>query len=194
MEAMYADTVSESLRALQRLKEGNERFINDVRINRDLLGEMEQTKSGQNPYAVVISCMDSRTSPELIFDQGLGDIFSIRIAGNVITPEILGSAEYACRVVGTKLIVVLGHKGCGAIQGAVDNVKLGHLPKITDRIRFHVHKKSTIDEVTMDNVRAGMLSLRNESEVLGEMVEGNDLIIAGGIYDISNGKVSFIDA
>jgi len=182
-----------SLEALERLKQGNQRFVNNLRINRNLLQEVEQTKQGQEPFAVIISCMDSRTSPELIFDQGLGDIFSIRIAGNVITPEIIGSAEYACKVVGAKLVLVLGHLGCGAIKGAVDNVKLGHLSSVTDKIRFSIKKNSTLEDVTYANVTTGIHSLFKESPILQELVDKNELLISGGIYDISNGKVSFIN-
>lgn len=193
METVQLAEMSPSLNALSRLKEGNQRFVNNLRINRNLLQEVEATKGGQEPDAVIISCMDSRTSPELIFDQGLGDIFSIRIAGNVITPEVIGSAEYACKVVGTKLIIVLGHLGCGAIKGAVDNVKLGHLPTITDRIRFSIRKNQSLDEITTENVKSGMARLFTESDVLRRLTQENNLLITGGVYDISTGKVTFID-
>lgn len=193
METVQLAEISPSLDALSRLKEGNQRFVNNLRINRNLLQEVEATKSGQEPDAVIISCMDSRTSPELIFDQGLGDIFSIRIAGNVITPEIIGSAEYACKVVGARLIIVLGHLGCGAIKGAVDNVKLGYLPTVTDRIRFSVKKNLSLDEITSENVKSGMVRLFTESDVLRRLTQENKLLITGGVYDISTGKVSFID-
>lgn len=184
---------SERDSALEKLREGNERFVNNVRINRNFLQEVEQTKEGQSPFAVIISCMDSRTSPELIFDQGLGDIFSIRIAGNVITPEIIGSCEYACQVVGAKLILVLGHLGCGAIRGAVDNVKLGHLPTVTDRIRFGIKKGASIEDVTLNNVQHGMNRLLRESVILKSLYEKNELSISGGIYDVNTGKVLFVD-
>lgn len=193
METVQLVEVSPSLIALSRLKEGNQRFVNNLRINRNLLQEVEATKGGQEPDAVIISCMDSRTSPELIFDQGLGDIFSIRIAGNVITPEVIGSAEYACKVVGTKLIIVLGHLGCGAIKGAVDNVKLGYLPTITDRIRFSMKKNQSLDEITEENVKSGMVRLFSESAVLRRLTQENNLLITGGVYDINTGKVTFID-
>ena len=182
-----------SFQLLMRLKEGNQRFVSNLRVNRNLLQEVEQTRKGQEPFAVIISCMDSRTAPELIFDQGLGDVFSIRIAGNVITPEIIGSAEYACKVIGAKLILILGHLGCGAVKGAVDNVKLGHLHSVTDKIRFIAKKNSSLDEVAYDNVKCGMERLYEESAILRELVNNNDLLISGGIYDINTGKVSFID-
>ena len=178
--------------ALDNLMKGNERFMNNMRINRNLLQQVQDTKEGQQPYAVIISCMDSRTSPELIFDQGLGDIFSIRIAGNVVTPEIIGSAEYACKVVGSKLIMVLGHHGCGAVKGAVDNVKLGHLPTITDRIQFHAYKGATLEEVTVNNVKAGMRTLHEMSDILNQLADDQEIRIVGGVYDISTGEVEFI--
>src|ERR1700748_914728 len=114
-------------RAIEFLKEGNERFVNNLRINRDLLTQVNSTSTGQFPFAAILSCIDSRTSAELIFDQGLGDIFSIRIAGNILNDDILGSMEFACKLAGSKLIVVLGHTKCGAISGACNNVELGHL-------------------------------------------------------------------
>lgn len=181
-----------SVIALEQLKEGNERFINNLRINRNLLQEVEATKEGQEPYAVIISCMDSRTSPELIFDQGIGDIFSLRIAGNVVTPEIIGSAEYACKVVGAKLILVLGHRGCGAIKGAVENVKLGLLPTVTDRIRFSVKEDSSLEEVTISNIQMGIKKLKTDSSILNQLLIKDELIIAGGVYDIASGRVEFI--
>lgn len=192
MESLSIEEKNAPFLALERLKNGNERFINNLRINRNLLQEVANTKEGQEPYAVIISCMDSRTSPELIFDQGLGDIFSIRIAGNVITPEVVGSAEYACKVVGAKLIFVLGHYGCGAIKGAVENVKLGLLHSITNRIKFSMRKNSTMDDVTVDHVKAGMRRLHEESEILRQLIQQDELLIAGGIYDIKTGKVEFI--
>lgn len=192
MESLKIVEKNESFLALERLKKGNERFINNLRINRNLLQEVQETKEGQQPYAVIISCMDSRTSPELIFDQGLGEIFSIRIAGNVITPEIIGSTEYACKVVGAKLVLVLGHHGCGAIKGAVENVKLGLLPSVTNRIRFSVKKNSTVEDVTIDNVKNSMKTLQEESSILGNLLEQNELVIAGGVYDITTGEVKFI--
>lgn len=186
------EKVASSLTALEQLKKGNERFINNMRINRNLLQEVNNTKEGQQPYAVIISCMDSRTSPELIFDQGLGDIFSIRIAGNIVTPEIMGSAEYACKAVGAKLILVLGHHGCGAIRGAIENVNLGHLPTVTDIIKFSIFKNSTVEEVTVNHVKMGVKTLETKSPVLKELVEKNELQIVGGVYDIATGAVKFI--
>src|SRR5918997_536300 len=114
-------------KAIELLKEGNKRFVNNLKINRNLLQQVNETSEGQHPFAVILSCIDSRTSAELIFDQGLGDIFSIRIAGNVINSDILGSMEFACKVAGSKFILMLGHTKCGAVKGACDQVRMGHL-------------------------------------------------------------------
>lgn len=182
---------------LETLKKGNDRFLNNLKQNRDYLQEVQATKDGQQPYAVVISCMDSRTAVEIIFDQGLGDLFSIRIAGNVVTPEVIASCEYACKVAGASLVIVLGHTGCGAIQGAINNVQLGKLNTILDRIK----ENATFDKasppeklhrlVTEENVKAGVQSLVEESEVLRELVHQSKIKIFGGIYDIATGEVTF---
>ncbi|MEO6695605.1 MAG: carbonic anhydrase, partial [Ignavibacteria bacterium] len=121
--------------ALGYLKEGNERFINNIKSHRNLLAQVNETSSEQFPFAAILSCIDSRTSAELIFDQGLGDIFSIRIAGNILNDDILGSMEFACKISGSKLIVILGHTNCGAIIGACDNIKLGHITSLMDKIK-----------------------------------------------------------
>lgn len=180
-------------KAIELLKEGNVRFVKNLRLNRNLLEEVEATKEKQLPFAVVVSCMDSRTSPELIFDRGLGDIFSIRIAGNVITPEVIGSVEYACAAVGSKAIIVLGHTGCGAIKGTVDNVQFGFLPTITDRIQKCFDPGHSIEEITKKNVEAGIKTLANESSVLQELINNKDIKIVGGIYDITSGHVTFME-
>lgn len=185
------------LEGLEALKKGNERFLNNLKQNRDFLQEVLATKDGQTPFAVVISCMDSRTSVEIIFDQGLGDLFSIRIAGNVVTPEVIASVEYACKVVGSSLVIVLGHTGCGAIQGAINNVKLGHLNTILDRIKENAtFEKAAPPEklqkiVTEENVKAGVLALTEQSDVLRELVQEEKIKIYGGIYDIATGEVTF---
>jgi carbonic anhydrase len=189
--------ISLPIEALEALKKGNERFLNNLKMNRDYLQEMQATKDGQAPFAVIISCMDSRTSVEIIFDQGLGDLFSIRIAGNVVTPEVIASVEYACKVVGSSLVIVLGHTGCGAVQGAINNVQLGQLNTILDRIKDNAtFDKATPPEklqrmVTEENVKAGVLTLTEQSEVLRDLVNEAKIKIYGGIYDISTGEVSF---
>lgn len=189
--------------AIELLKAGNERFVKNLKINRNLLQQMNETSDGQHPFAVIISCMDSRTSAELIFDQGLGDVFSIRIAGNVINEDILGSTEFGCKVVGAKVVLVLGHTGCGAISGAVNNVELGHLHFITRKIqrciptiRKHNPNMSTQDicaQVTKENVLQGITDLRTNSSILASLEHENQIKFVGGLYDISTGQVEFFE-
>lgn len=185
--------------ALELLKKGNQRFIENMKVNRNLLQQVNETSEGQHPFAVIISCMDSRTSAELIFDQGLGDIFSIRIAGNVINEDILASAEFGCKVVGAKIIVVLGHTKCGAIKGSIDNVDLGHLHFITSKVRRciskddHRHPTDMMDQVTKDNVLLGIQDLRTRSSILNAMEHNKEIAIVGGIYDVASGKVDLFE-
>ena len=197
------DKISPTM-AIKLLRDGNQRFINNLKINRNLLQQMNETNSSQHPFAVIISCMDSRTSAELIFDQGLGDVFSIRIAGNVINEDILASAEFGCKVIGSKVIVVLGHTSCGAIKGAVQDVDLGHLHFITHKIQRCIPSlrkefpKITEDElcthVTKQNVLQGMIDLKSRSSILEDMVYKGEIKIIGGLYDLSTGSVDFFDA
>lgn len=191
-------------RAIELLKEGNARFVSNLKVNRNLLQQVNETRKGQHPFAVIISCMDSRTSAELIFDQGLGDIFSIRVAGNVINEDILASAEFGCKVVGAKVILVLGHSSCGAIQGAIENVDLGHLHFITHKIQRCMPEakrnagpsctsSELMDPVTRENVNLGIQDLRVRSSILAEMEHSKQIKIVGGVYDISTGVVNFIE-
>lgn len=145
--------------ALTILKEGNQRFVNNLKTNRNLLQQLNETREGQWPFAVILSCIDSRTSAELIFDQGLGDVFSIRIAGNVVNTDIVGSIEYACKVAGSKLIVVMGHTKCGAVKGACDHIEMGNLTELLAKIQPAVYQET----ITMD------LNKRNSDN--GEFVE-----------------------
>ena len=189
--------------AIAILKNGNQRFIDNLKINRNLLSQMNETTDSQHPFAVIISCMDSRTSAELIFDQGLGDIFSIRIAGNVINEDILGSTEFGCKVVGAKVVVVLGHTGCGAIKGAIANVELGHLHFITNKIQRCLPKlreryplateNDLCVHTTKENVLLGVEDLRVRSSILKELEHSGEIKIIGGLYDLSNGKVDFFE-
>lgn len=191
--------------ALQFLIEGNERFINNIKLNRNLLQQVNETSAGQFPFAAILSCIDSRTSAELIFDQGLGDIFSIRIAGNVLNEDILGSMEFACKIAGSKLIVVLGHTNCGAIIGACDDIKLGHLTSLIDKIKPAVESEIVTKEnrngknyefvknVTIKNVELAVKEIRNRSSILKKMEEENKIKITGGFYDVETGKVNFLD-
>ena len=187
--------------AIKLLKDGNQRFVNNLKVNRNLLQQMNETSDGQHPFAVIISCMDSRTSAELVFDQGLGDIFSIRIAGNVINEDILGSAEFGCKVIGAKVIVVLGHTSCGAIKGAVQNVDLGHLHFITHKIQRCIplikkQSPSASDDelcshVTKGNIALGVQDLKSRSSILEDMSYKGEIIIVGALYDVSTGSVDF---
>lgn len=191
--------------ALEYLKEGNFRFVNALMRDHDHLEQINLTKDGQWPFAAIVSCMDSRTSAELIFDQGLGDIFSIRNAGNVITNSVLGSLEFATAVAGSKLILVLGHTGCGAIKGACDDVKLGHLTGVLERIKPAVEAENTVHEernsknaefvykVTDLNVDMGVKRILEGSEVIRALVEKGEVGICPAVYDIATGKVTFHD-
>lgn len=185
--------------AVEILKKGNERFVSNLKVNRNLLQQVNETSEGQHPFAVVISCMDSRTSAELVFDQGLGDIFSIRIAGNIINDDIIASAEFGCKVIGAKTIVVLGHTQCGAIKGAINDVDLGKLKFITSKIQrcIPLVKAAAMTDgdlcqaVTIGNMRQGMADLLRGSDVLSTMVANGEISIVGGIYDVGTGIVEF---
>jgi len=189
--------------AIDLLKHGNARFLSNLKLNRNLLQQVNETTDGQHPFAVIISCMDSRTSAELIFDQGLGDIFSIRIAGNVINEDILGSTEFGCQIVGAKVVLVLGHSGCGAIKGAIDNLELGHLHFVTHKIQRCIPKIKAsnqlispidlVNSVTKENVIQGVQDIRSRSSILKELESSKKINIVGGLYDVSSGIVSFIE-
>jgi carbonic anhydrase len=189
--------------ALKLLKDGNTRFVSNLKMNRNLLQQVNDTTDGQHPFAVIISCMDSRTSAELIFDQGLGDIFSIRIAGNIINEAILGSAEFGCKVVGSKIIAVIGHTGCGAIKGAIGNVELGHLHFITSKIQrcipgiksqfTPISDEELVKKVTIENVKLSIQDLRAQSSILEEMIHKKEIIVIGAVYDVATGEVEFFE-
>lgn len=189
--------------ALHLLKEGNKRFINNLKVNRNLLQQANETSDGQHPFAVILSCIDSRTSVELIFDQGLGDVFSVRIAGTIINEDIVGSMEFACKVAGAKIIVVLGHTKCGAIKGACDNVKMGSLTALLDKIQPALDAEKTVvenrnsnneefvEKVNAIHVRHAVDEIMRRSPILKELiVEGQCGIIAGN-HNISTGEVTF---
>ena len=191
--------------SLQHLKEGNKRFQNNVRLSRNLMEQVKETASGQYPYATVLSCIDSRVSSELIFDQGMGDLFSVRIAGNFVNEDILGSMEFACKLAGTKLVVVLGHTACGAVKGACDHARLGNLTALINKIEPAVEAVSDpkdkslrnsqnidfVNNVAEMNVQMARENIRSQSPVLAEMEANNEIKIIGGMYDISDGKVTF---
>lgn len=189
--------------ALQFLKEGNQRFVNNLKFNRNLLQQVNETREGQWPFAVVLSCIDSRTSAELIFDQGLGDIFSIRIAGNVLNDDILGSMEFACKIAGSKLIVVLGHTKCGAVKGACAHVEMGNLTGLLDKIQPAIHAAAEqtnnaidspefVEEVAEKNVRYQMNEILKKSPILREMIADNKIGLTGAMYSVETGQVNFI--
>ena len=194
-------------KALDFLKEGNVRFRNNLKVNRNLLEQVNYTSKGQFPFATILSCIDSRVSAELIFDQGLGDIFNIRIAGNFVNPDILGSMEFACKLAGTKLIVVLGHTACGAVKGACDDAKLGNLTGMLAKIKPAVNaitepkdaslRNSSnlefVDNVSAKNVELTIDNIIGGSPVLAEMHNNGEIKIVGAMYDISTGKVRFYD-
>lgn len=189
--------------AIEILKKGNERFQNNLKANRNLLQQINETSDGQHPFAVILSCIDSRTSAELIFDQGLGDIFSVRIAGNIINEDILGSMEFACKVAGAKIIVVLGHTKCGAIKGACDHVEMGNLTALLTKIRPAVEDENTVvkernsgnndfvDKVAGINVKRTVDAIMERSPILNEMINSGAVGIFGGMHDISTGSVEF---
>jgi carbonic anhydrase len=189
--------------SLQLLKEGNFRFLNNLKKNRDHLEVLNQLKDNQHPFAAIVSCMDSRTAAELIFDQGFGDIFSIRIAGNVVTNGILGSLEYATSVAGSKLIVVLGHTNCGAIKGACNHIHLGHLTELIEKIEpAVVEVAKTINqerdyelfeyEVTKTNVLLGAKEITERSPIIKDLVQAGKVGVVPAIYNIATGKVHFL--
>lgn len=189
--------------ALELLKEGNKRFVSNLKVNRNLLQQANETSDGQHPFAVILSCIDSRTSAELIFDQGLGDIFSVRIAGNIINEDILGSMEFACKVAGSKIIVVLGHTNCGAVKGACDHVEMGNLTALLTKIRPAVDGETMtkenrnsnnsifVENVATINVKQTVKSITERSPFLKEMIESGQIGIVGGTHDITTGEVTF---
>jgi len=200
------DAITPSM-ALDTLKKGNKRFIENLKEDRDLLQQVNETCEGQHPFAVILSCIDSRTSAELIFDQGLGDVFSVRIAGNIINEDILGSMEFGCKVAGAKIIVVLGHTNCGAIKGACDHVEMGNLTALLSKIQPAVYDEKTtaetenrnsknsqfVEKVATINVKRTVDAIMERSPILKEMIEAGTIGIAGGMHNIKTGAVTFYD-
>lgn len=191
-------------KALEFLKEGNQRFVSNLKLNRNLLQQVNETKEGQWPFAVVLSCIDSRTSAELIFDQGLGDVFSVRIAGNVLNDDIIGSMEFACAVAGSKLVVVLGHTKCGAIKGACAGVELGHLTGLLNKVHPAIEMATQtdgqsdksnpkfVDLVAEKNVQFTLDEILRKSDILRDLYEKGKIGVAGGMYSVETGEVSFV--
>lgn len=189
--------------ALEILKEGNDRFVKNLKKQRNLLDQVNDTRDGQWPFATILSCIDSRTSSELIFDQGLGDIFSVRIAGNIVNTDIIGSMEFACKVAGSKLIVVLGHTACGAIKGACDHVEMGNLTELLSKIQPAVYQEtktkknrtstnsSFVDNVATINIKRSAEQIIERSYILEQMLEEGKIGVVGAMYNIQTGRVQF---
>ncbi len=190
-------------KALEILKEGNTRFINNLKAHRNLLEQVNDTRDGQWPFAIILSCIDSRTSAELIFDQGLGDIFSVRIAGNIVNTDILGSMEFACKVAGSRLIIVLGHSKCGAVKGACDHVEMGNLTELLSKIQPAVYQEietkeernasntTFVENVAEINVKRSVKNIIERSYVLEQMIEKGEIGIVGAMHNIETGEVNF---
>ncbi|HNV74063.1 MAG TPA: carbonic anhydrase family protein [Gemmatimonadaceae bacterium] len=193
--------------ALEFLREGNQRFVNNLKANRDLLQQANLTRDGQWPFATILSCIDSRTSAELIFDQGLGDIFSVRIAGNIVNTDILGSMEFACKVSGSKLIVVLGHTSCGAVKGACDHVEMGNLTELLAKLQPAVYQERTVKDIDQRNsknkafvenvahinVVRSVRSIVDRSYILEKMIEEEQIGVIGAMHDLESGVVEFYE-
>jgi carbonic anhydrase len=198
-----AQTALTPTKALNILQKGNERFIKNLKADRNLLQQVNETAQGQFPFAFILSCIDSRTSAELIFDQGLGDVFSCRIAGNVLNEDILGSMEFACKVAGSKVVLVLGHTKCGAVKGACDNVKLGNLTGLVNKIKIAADLETItienrtssnaeyVENVAELNVKLVMKQIKEQSPVIAEMIDNKEIILVGGMYDVETGVVDF---
>ena len=184
------------------LVEGNRRFVENVKAQRNLKSQVLETSKGQFPFAVILSCIDSRVPAELIFDQGIGDIFSVRVAGNVVNEDILGSMEYACKVAGSKIAVVIGHTKCGAVNAACQSVELGNVTALLNKIKPAVDElrqkdkvmsAADIEDVAVLNVKMSMERIRKESAILAEMERNGDIEIIGGVYSVTTGEVTFFD-
>jgi len=191
--------------AIQLLKDGNSRFLENNRIARDYHSQVKETSTGQFPFAVVLSCVDSRIPTEIIFDQGIGDFFSARIAGNFVNEDILGSMEFACKLSGAKLIVVMGHTACGAVKGACDNAELGNLTGLLNNLKPAIAQVETepdadrssknskfVDDVALKNVEITIEDIKNKSDVLNEMLQNKEIGIVGAMYNIETGGVNFL--
>lgn len=190
-------------KALEILQEGNNRFVRNLKENRNLLEQVNDTRDGQWPFAIILSCIDSRTSAELIFDQGLGDVFSVRIAGNIVNTDILGSMEFACKIAGSKLIVVLGHSKCGAVKGACDHIEMGNLTELLSKLQPAVYQEKEtqkernssnmtfVENVAEINVKRSVKNIIERSFILEQMVENGEIGVVGAMHNIDTGKVEF---
>ena len=185
-------------KAIEMLKEGNQRFLNNNAVKRDLHAQVRETSGGQNPYAVVLSCIDSRVPVELTFDQGIGDVFSARVAGNIINEDILGSIEYACGVAGSKAVLVLGHTKCGAVTSACKGVEVGNITALLSKIKPAISEVQErtgvvdVEEVTKSNVRQSIIEMRSKSTMLSGLEKEGSIKIVGAVYHVEDGRVTFL--
>jgi len=191
--------------AIELLQEGNRRFLNQRPLQRKHIEQVEQTAGGQFPFAIVLSCIDARVPAEIVFDQGIGDIFSVRVAGNFVNEDILGSMEYACKFAGTKLVIVMGHTSCGAVKGACDSVKAGNLSQLIDKIKPAVDETKTgpnekrnsdnldfVNRVAQRNVELTVENIYQQSPILNELYQEGTIDIVKAMYDVTDGKVAFL--
>ena len=184
--------------ALAEMKIGNQRFLSGKFVNTDYKNQIEQTKTDQHPHTLILSCLDSRIPPEIIFDQGIGNIFVARVAGNIEDPNILGSMEFATKVKGTKLIIVMGHNRCGAVKGAIDNAELGNLTQLVDQIKPAIVGDTTnldnmLNQTSKNNVKMTINDILKSSSVINSLVKENKVKLVGAYYDIATGQVTFFD-
>jgi len=192
-----ATTITTPDDALAEMKAGNQRFLDNKSVNIDYSNQIEQTKNGQQPHTLILSCLDSRIPPEVIFDQGIGNIFVARVAGNIEDPNILGSMEFATKAVGTKLIIVMGHNKCGAVKGAIDNAELGNLTQLVDQIKPAIvgdksNMDAMMDATAKQNVKQTISDILKFSPVVNELVNNKSVKIVGAYYDLTTGKVTFL--
>lgn len=194
-----------SVDAKTLLQEGNQRFVNKTPLNRNLIDQVSQTSSGQYPFATIVSCIDSRIPTEIVFDQGVGDIFNARIAGNFVNEDILGSLEFACKLAGSKLIVIMGHTSCGAVKGACDHAELGNLTGMLKKINPALDQVKTeegvdrssknldfVNKVAVENVKLNIEQLKLKSPVLNAMINDGEIEVIGAMYDVNTGNVSYL--
>ncbi len=183
--------------ALDVLKEGNKRFVGSLKMQRNLLDLVQETSSGQYPFAAVLSCIDSRVPAEVVFDQGIGDLFSVRVAGNIVNEDILGSIEYACGVAGSKIVVVMGHTKCGAVTAACQKVEMGNITALLSKIKpaistVEANKGSIeVEEVTIANIKQSITEIKAKSTILSDLEKEGKIIIVGAVYNVDNGQIDF---
>ena len=196
LEANVSNSIANPDEALAELKNGNLRFLSSVPVNTNYKAQIEATKGDQRPHSIILSCIDSRIPPEIIFDQGIGNVFVTRVAGNIQDPDVLGSIEFATKVKGSKLIVVMGHNKCGAIKGAIENVQLGNLTQLVNQIKPAIATDETdadakSTKTAMQNIKLTISSIINNSQVIKGLVGEGKVKIVGAFYDVTSGKVSF---